>query len=157
VNPTGDGIAIMPHKGHPRRISIFHNTVVARDTGIWFRTSEETERTLFRGNAVFAAKPFSGDGATAEDNTGQPYQQADEYLQAPFADPGSLNLAPREERLTGGVSLPPDLLWDLPDARRDFDGTERSEQRHGAYVSASGQTEWRPDLEIKPVLRDGSQ
>lgn len=157
VNPAGDGIAIMPHKGHPRRISIFHNTVVARDTGIWFRTSEKTERALVRGNAVFAAKPFRGDGASAEDNTGQPYQQADEYLQAPFADPGSLNLAPREGRLTGSVSLPPELLWDLPDARRDFDGAERSEQRHGAYDGANGQAEWMPDLEIKPVLEHGSE
>ncbi len=150
VNPAGGGIAIMAHRGHPRRIAIFHNTVIARDTGIWFRKTEKTEQAVVRGNAIFAGKPFSGDGASAEGNIGGAYQQADQHLQAPFADPGSLNLVPRNGRLTGSVSLPPDLLWDLPDAGRDFDGVERGGERFGAYDGGKDQPQWMPALKIKP-------
>lgn len=151
VNPAGDGIAIMAHRGHPRRIAIFHNTVAARDTGIWFRKTEETETAVVRGNAIFAGKPFSGDGASAEDNIGEPYQEAERHLRAPFADPGSLNLVPRDGRLEDTVSLPPELLWDLPDARRDFDGAERRGERLGAYDGGDEQPQWMPALEIKPA------
>ncbi len=151
VNPVGDAIAIMAHKGDPRRIAIFHNTVLARDTGIWFRTTERTERALVRGNAVFAGTPFSGDGASAEGNVVASYQEADDHLRAPFAEPGQLDLVPREGRLRGSVSLPPDMLWDLPDARRDFDGSGRSGERLGAYDGPGEQPHWMPALEIKPA------
>lgn len=151
VNPAGDGIAIMPHRGQPRRIAIFHNTVLARDTGLWFRTTGATEQAVVRGNAIFAGTALSGDGASAEDNITAAYQQADQHLRAPFADPGSLNLVPHDGRLTGSVALPPDLLWDLPDARRDFDGVERSDQRFGAYGGGDNQPRWMPSLEIKPA------
>lgn len=150
VNPAGGAIAIMPHQGDPRRIDIFHNTVLARDTGIWFRTTDRTERALVRGNAVFAGKPFSGDGASAGDNIADSYEQADEHLRAPFAEPGELDLAPREGRLAGSVSLPPEVLWTLPDGRRDFDGAERSGERLGAYDSDDDRPRWMPALEIKP-------
>ncbi len=157
VNPAGDCIAIMAHKGDPRRISIFQNTVVARDTGIWFRKTGETRQALMLGNAVMADKPFSGDGASAEDNIVAPYEQADEYLRAPFADPGSLDLMPRAGRLTESVSLPPDLLWDLPDARRDFDGVERDGDRFGAYDGGDELQRWTPTLEIKPGPEEALQ
>ena len=88
VNPAGDGIAIMAHKGDPRRISIFQNTVVARDTGIWFRKTEETRQALVLGNAVMAGKPFSGDGASAEANIAAPYAQADQSPRTPLAASG---------------------------------------------------------------------
>ncbi|MDZ7829149.1 MAG: right-handed parallel beta-helix repeat-containing protein [Halofilum sp. (in: g-proteobacteria)] len=157
VNPAGGAIAIMPHKGDPRRIDIFHNTIVARDTGIWFKRSERTERALVTGNAVLAGKPFSGDGASAEGNVADAYERADEYLRAPFAEPGALDLVAREGRLRGSVSLPPEVLWKLPDAGRDFDGRERVGERLGAYDGSGEQPRWVPELAIKPVVSgDGS-
>jgi len=151
VNPAGGAIAIMPHKGDPRRIDIFQNTIVARDTGIWFQRSERTERALVRGNAVFAGKPFSGDGAGADGNVHDDFGQAEAYLRAPHADPGKLDLVPRGDRLAGSIALPPEVLWDLPDAGRDFDGVERSGERLGAYEGVEGQPRWMPELAIKPV------
>jgi len=152
VNPAGDAIAIMPHNGHPRRIDIFHNTIVARGTGIWFKRSERTERALVLGNAVFAGKPFSGDGAGAEGNVHAGFDKAGAYLRAPHAGPGEFDLVPRDDRLLGRVALPPEVLWDLHDVGRDFDGVERSGERLGAYEGVEGQPRWMPELAIKRVL-----
>jgi len=59
VNPAGSAIAIMPHNGDPRRIDIFQNTILARNTGLRFVRSERTERAFAHGSAVFAVRPFA--------------------------------------------------------------------------------------------------
>lgn len=150
VNPAGDALAIQPHHGDPRRIAIFHNTIVARDTGIWFRKTERTELALVRGNAVLAGRPFSGNGANPGENLSDDHGRADEYLRKPFAEPGSLDLTPAGDRLAGSVAIPPDVLWDLPDVQRDFDGVRRSGDQIGAYEGAEDQPYWTPQLSIKP-------
>lgn len=151
VNPAGSGIAIMPHEGQPRRIVLFHNTILAAEgSGVWFETSTGTERAEVVGNAVFAERPLSGDGASGAGNVVGAYEEADRHLREPFAALGELDLTPLEGALQRQVELPVDLLWDLPGAQQDFDGEPRTGNRLGAY-DGGDEPRWVPALEIKPV------
>jgi len=153
VNPSGNGLAIMPHNGHPRRIAIFHNTLVAAEgTGMWLQPSEETERLDVLGNLVFAERPFSGDGAPDGGNVAADHGAAADHLRAPFAEPGELDLMPIDDGgdARGLDGMPVDVLWALPDTGRDFDGEERTGERWGAYDSERTAPRWQPALEFKP-------
>ena len=152
INPQGDALAIMPHKGQPRRIWIFHNTVIARGTGLFFRATDATRDQLVTGNAFFAERPLSGSFERNGENVSGPYAKASGRLAAPFAEPGRLDLTPAsKESLRLEISLPPDLVWQLPDAGRDFAGRARTGQFAGAYAGPMDGAHWLPALEIKPV------
>lgn len=150
VNPAGGGIAIMPHKGDPRRIWMFHNTVIARGTGLFFKASERTRTRVVSGNAIFADKPVSGNGSNGSGNFLASYEAAGEHLRAPFAEPGGLNPVPVKDALARSADPPVGLMWELPDARVDFDGRPRTGGYFGAYVGGRETPEWMPALEIKP-------
>lgn len=154
VNPAGSGLAIMPHKGEPRRIAIFHNTlVVGEGTGIWFEATEATERADVVANLVFAERPFNGDGASAQGNLTGAYRAAADHLRDPFADPGELDLTPNNGAgADSDPGLPVDLLWQLPDADLDFDGEPRTREHWGAYDSERDEPRWTPALEFKPPI-----
>ncbi len=152
VNPSGDGLAIMPHNGNPRRIWIFHNTVVARGTGLSFRPTEATREQLVTGNAFFADKPFSGPFERKGGNIKAGAQEAEEALVAPFAPLGRLSLWPQGRSLRRKAALPGWILLQLPDAGQDFEGRPRSGQYAGAYMASGKGPKWRPALEIKPRL-----
>lgn len=155
VNPAGNGVAIMPHRGHPRRIAVFHNTLVAAEgTGLWFQTSEETQRADVIANLVFAGQPFGGEGAPDSGNMTGAYEDAGEHLRAPFAEPGELDLTPVDgapsEAVNGVDDMPVELIWELPDAGLDFDGEPRTGERMGAYDNNRDEPRWFPALERKP-------
>ena len=82
------------------------------------------------------------------------YRSAGEHLQAPFAEPGALNLKPRPGALTGQPRVPPELLLQLPDVHVDFEGRERHGEYLGAYVGGGQEPRWTPALAIKPASLD---
>jgi hypothetical protein len=152
VNPEGGGVAFMPHKGDPRRIWMFHNTVLAKGTGLFFKASDRTRTRVVSANAIFADKPVSGNGTDGSGNLLASYEAADKHLQAPFAEPGALNLVPTDGGLRNKADPPVGLMWELPEARVDFDGRPRTGEYFGAYVGGRAAPDWLPALEIRPRI-----
>ena len=149
VNTRGDAVVIQPHHGIPRRISIFHNTVLAAGSGIALHGGRsEYSQTIF-ANAVFAGDAMTG-GVQA-DNLVRPLASAREYLTSPLGESGPVDFAPQPGKLWGSPRVDPHELV-FPDADRDFEGTRRNSQRIGAYFT-DGPARWRPQLEIKPLPR----
>lgn len=60
VNTHGDAINIQPHNAVPRRIDVFHNTVLAANTGIRVSGGDPAYTQRVMGNAVFADNPIAG-------------------------------------------------------------------------------------------------
>lgn len=130
VNTRGDAINIQPHNAVPRHIDIFHNTVIAAATGIRVSGGDPAYTQQVVANAVFASTPIIG-GAQQANKTG-PLAAAANYLTAPFAPLGQLDLSPRLGRLTTG---PFNIAQEssVPDLYRDFDGRMYSVPIAGAY------------------------
>jgi len=124
-------IAIQPHNWVLRRISIFHNTVVARGKGIVIRSRAPGDCQQVVANAVFADTPLAGGQQRA--NVGKPYQSAALFLNAPFAELSEIDLYPREGKLEGeGISL--EDLARFIDSHKDYNGRERNGRFVGAYA-----------------------
>ena len=147
VNHGGSAVNIEPHNDRPRTVTIFHNTVVARDTGIRVTggASGFVQRSI--ANAVFAQTALSGSDQVA--NITASYDAAGSFLNAPTAAIGQLDLFPRPDKLTGAaIDLSPFSAF--TDGSRDFDGRERTATFRGAY-SAEGQNDgWMPSLTTPP-------
>ena len=131
INTNGDAINIQPHNAVPRRISIFRNTVLAANTGIRVSGADPAYTQRVVGNAVFASVPVVG-GEQAANKTG-PLAAAGEFLAAPFAPLGRLDLSPRPGKLT---TAPFNVAQQvpIPDLNRDFDGRIFSRSIAGAYA-----------------------
>lgn len=151
VNPSGDGVAIMPHKGHPRRVVLFGNTILTRGTGVIARGSAETQAITITGNAIWGAPALSLEGADASDNHTAAYETAGADLRAPFEGPGRFDFRPggegliREQRLSGSP------VKHLPGGSRDFEGQPRSGLWFGAYDPPRDPLQWQPRLEMKTL------
>jgi hypothetical protein len=112
VNLEGDGLAIQPHNDVPRRIWILHNTVVARDTGLWLATTEQLETLAVTGNAIFAGQPANGTPPPALSdalNFLSDLDTAAAQLRGPLAPRRALDAAPRDGRLGAAGHLAADL------------------------------------------------
>lgn len=150
-NSLGPGVVIQAHEGGtPRRVRVFHNTVLAATTGISVTGLEPGATALLRGNALFAATPLSG--GSADNNVTDTLAAATTYLVNPSGVvSGAVNrmdLHPLPEALVGtGVDLTP--LSAYPDYNRDFAGVLHDGQRRGAYAGMSG---WALALERRTVL-----
>lgn len=143
VNPSGSAILIQPHRGLPREIHVFHNTVVTRDAGLVVRGVAPGHAPVVAGNAVFAGEPIFGlDG---EGNLGLPYAEAAQYLRAPFAAPPHLDVSPLGALRLSSDTLP-ERLWRLPEATMDYDGLPRKAGTVGAFA-------YRP--EGRPLALEG--
>lgn len=140
VNTFGDAINIQPHNDVPRRIDVFHNTVLAANIGIRLGGGAPAFAQRVMANAVFASAPIAG-GEQHANRTGL-LAEAAEYLAEPFAPPGRLDLSPRPGKL---AIEPINLMLPsyLPDANRDFEGRVRSASVAGAYVEKGS---WSPGL-----------
>lgn len=131
VNTYGDAIRIQPHNNVPRRIDIFHNTVLAANTGIRVSGGDPAYPQRVMANAVFAAMPIAG-GEQRANRTGALAEAAD-HLVEPFAPHGRLDLAPKPGKLiTDTISLPPQAFY--PDVNLDFDGRAYGGPIAGAYA-----------------------
>lgn len=147
VNDGGDAIAIQPHNDIPRRVWIFHNTVLARDGGILFTAAPDTEVQEVIANAVFAAQPLSG-GAQRGNVTGT-RAEAEQQLHAASSS-APLNLHPEQPLATD--SSPAELLNEFPGAGCDFDGRRRDRAAAGAYIDSGSPRAWQPTIDGAPTM-----
>ncbi|WP_232210478.1 right-handed parallel beta-helix repeat-containing protein [Nitrococcus mobilis] len=134
VNTAGVGraIMIMPHKGvAPKSIDIFHNTVLASDIGIAVWNANRRFQQVAEANAIFASTPTTG-RMQRRANITAPLGKASDYLRAPQAPLGRLDLSPRPEQLRGQRLA--STLRDDPAADRDFYNTLRHKRFVGAFV-----------------------
>ena len=144
VNSFGDAIHIQPHNDVPRRVGVFHNTVLAANTGIRVTGGDLAYTQWVVANAVFASAPIVG-GEQHANRTG-PLAEAADHLADPFAPLGLLDLAPKPGKLiTEPVNS--NLQPLLPDVNRDFDGRVYGSPVAGAYA---GQGARRLLIESRP-------
>ena len=148
VNNLGDGILIRPHNDRPRRIAVFHNTVVARSLGIAVRGADPAFEQWVVGNAVFADRPIETpeQASAPDDNLAAGYAAAGDHLRQPFATWPALDLRPRGEGLLGP---PVDLgrLDALAGYDRDILGRPRQGLWRGAYAGPG--PHWLPGLKVR--------
>ncbi|HKA45002.1 MAG TPA: hypothetical protein VKF40_23670 [Burkholderiales bacterium] len=143
VNTAGDAINIRPHNDVPRRIDIFHNTVLAGGSGIRVTGGHPEYVQRVVANAIFATVPITG-GEQLANSIGS-FAEAADQLANPYAALGQLDLAPVAGKL---VTTPIDV-WPpvpVPDLNRDFEGRGYAAPRAGAY--AESVANWR--LRIAP-------
>jgi hypothetical protein len=131
VNDHGDAIWIQPHNDRPRRVMVFHNTIVAKGAGIVIRQGLHGFRQQVIGNAVFAAQPLAG--GEQEDNFTAAYEAAAEHLRAPNGDWRTIDLRPLPDRLVSAASGTLPFLG-LAGADRDFADNPRDGRHIGAYA-----------------------
>ena len=144
VNSFGDAIHIQPHNAVPRRVDVFHNTVLAANTGIRVRGGDPAHAQRVIANAVFAEAPITGGEQKA--NKAGPLAEAVEYLANPNVPPGRLDIAPLGGKLT---VAPFDFVAQTPtpELQRDFDGRLYTDPIAGAYAGEGAQ--WRLLVEPK--------
>ena len=130
VNTYGDAIHIQPHNSVPRRIDVFHNTVLAASSGIRVSGGEPVYAQRVMANAVFAGMPIVG-GEQHVNATGE-FAAAANHLIDAFSPPGRLDLAPQPGKLmTAPFDFQPQER--VPDFNRDFDGSVYLGPIAGAY------------------------
>ena len=144
VNTLGDAINIQAHYAVPRRIQVFHNTVLAANTGVRVSGGDPAHLQEVTANAVFASAPMIG-GEQYANITGT-LAEAAEHIVEPYAPVGRLDLAPRPGKL---ITTPFKLLQQtpLPDLNRDFDGRVYLRPMTGAYAGEGAI--WRLQIERK--------
>jgi hypothetical protein len=149
VNDFGAAVRIQPHNDVPRRIRVFHNTVVADGTTVSITGGNMAFEQRLVGNALFGDPP---DAYTQVDNVSDTYAAAAGYLVNPdggLAGPSDrLDLFPLPGALQGSVDT--SGLEAYEDADVDFNGTPRSASFRGAYAGAGANPGWLPALDRKP-------
>lgn len=151
VNDGGRAIAIQKQNDLPRRIDVFHNTVVAKTEGIAIRKASTAYAQRVFGNAVFASTPLVG--GQASDNVTDAYGRAWLYLQNPdgvvSGSSNRLDLGPKPAMLYGPAATTAGISgyegWNLDFADVGTDFTMR-----GAYATEGPTTSWLPALERQP-------
>jgi hypothetical protein len=147
VNASGSAVNITSHNDKPRNVTVYHNTVVASGNGIRIANADPAYVQKIIANAVFAATPVSG--PNQQGNVTGSYSSAADYLVAPAAALGSLDLFPKAGQLAGTDT---DLaqFGGFTDGTRDFNGETRTGVRRGAYEGDGSNPGWRLALSIKP-------
>ena len=149
VNSGGDAIRVQPHYDRPKKVRIFHNTILARDVGIRLEGADESARQLVAGNVVVAAQPILGrdDGG----NLVAVPDNAAKVFRAATAPPGAgLDLALRRSGVM--QPLPAREISDLPAAGLDFEGQARGAGGNaGAYAPDTKRVRWPLQLAPKPA------
>lgn len=150
VTTSAEGVAMrfVPHTDRVRYLEVFHNTVLAKDVGVAVWQDEPSDRRWVGANLIFAQRPLEG-SFEGSWNVTEGFEAAREWLQAPFAAPGDLDLHPRADA-PEWPSIPDGALVPYPDAERDFDGVAREAGVPGAFVGV-GETERGP-LSLQPPV-----
>jgi hypothetical protein len=148
VNSSGSAVNITSHNDKPRTVTVYHNTVVATGNGIRVANADTAYVQKIIANAVFAATPVSG--PNQQGNVTGSYAAAGDYLVAPTAALGSLDLYPKTGQLAGTAT---DLAQfsGYTDGARDFNGSARTGIHRGAYEGNGSNPGWRLALAIKPA------
>jgi hypothetical protein len=145
VNAGGSAVNIRPHHDRPREVAVYHNTVVATGAGIRIRDADPGSVQRIVANAVFAGSPISG--PNQEHNVTGSYLTATDYLTAPLAPIGMLDLYPKPGALPGVGDLPG--FDAFTDGNRDFNGVRRVRGFVGAYEGEGKNPGWPLALAIK--------
>jgi hypothetical protein len=148
-NGFGNAVQIQPHEDVPRKIRVFHNTVVAAGTGISVASGHPAFEQRVVGNAVFAATPLSG-GIQVDNATGS-FAAAAAFLNDPSGVLPGMDLYP----LPGALSGPPEDptgLAGFTDGDRDFNGAFHPGTFRGAYAGEGENPGWPLALERKPEV-----
>jgi hypothetical protein len=148
VNRGGPrAVRIQPHNSVPRKIEIFHNTIVASGEGILITGADPAYPQRVTGNAVFAAKPITG-GVQSGNAIGT-YSAAVNSLVNPMGSLGTLSLYPKTGMLQS-TALSTGVLTGYLDWSRDFNGLSYIWTFRGAYAGSGVNPGWQPALTIKP-------
>jgi hypothetical protein len=131
INRHGDAVWIQPHNDRPRRITLHHNTVVARGRGVLVAGGLPGFQQIVARNAVFAEQPI--EGGEQLDNLTADYGAASRYLRGPFGDWRTLDLRPRPGQLQRPFAET-DRAQPYAPAQRDFAGNLRDGRHIGAYA-----------------------
>ncbi len=152
VNDVGSALNIQKHNDKPRRIDIFQNTIVARNTGIRVHHGVAGYVQRVVANAVFASTPLRlAPSVQKQDNFSGTYRSASSLLGSPQDEPGELDLFPKSAKLRGSpIDMSPFTRFE--DWGQDFDGAPRSGMYRGAYEGGRGGAAWFPELAQKPLL-----
>jgi hypothetical protein len=145
VNTGGSAINIQAHHDKPRTVTVFHNTVVATRGGIRISGADPAFEQSIIANAVFAGQPISGPNQAH--NVAGAYSEATDYLIAPMAPIGSLDLYPKLGRLSGAGDIP--SFEEFADGDRDFNAAPRTGNFIGAYEGEGMNPGWRLGLTTK--------
>ncbi|HVR99552.1 MAG TPA: hypothetical protein VMW27_23210 [Thermoanaerobaculia bacterium] len=140
-------VRIQPHNDRPRRIDIFHNTIVASGEGILITGADPAYPQRVTGNAVFAGMPISG-GVQSGNAVGA-YSAAVTHLANPMGSLGTLSLYPKNGKLQS-TALNTSGLTGYLDWSRDFNGLSYIWIFRGAYAGSGVNPGWQPALAIKP-------
>lgn len=146
-NPMGSAIAIQKHNGAPRRVDIFHNTIVARDKGLALSGLEGALRVRVWANAIFAGVPVTG--LPPRDNFLRSYGSAGHFLNDPSSTAHAFDFFPKPNRLPRMASEP---IPPFVDSERDFNGNIRRLPLPGAYGDEGRNPGWSPALALKPEV-----
>jgi hypothetical protein len=140
-------IRIQPHNSVPRKIDIFHNTIVSVTEGILITGADPAYPQRVTGNAVFSGKPITG-GVQSGNAIGA-YSAAATALVNPTGAIGQLDLYPKAGQLQSTV-LDLSLFTGFLEWDRDFNGLSYISAFRGAYAGAGVNPGWKPALAIKP-------
>ncbi|MGH8719822.1 MAG: hypothetical protein ACREV0_12915 [Burkholderiales bacterium] len=143
INRFGDAISFQRHNALPRKVSIFHNTVLSADTGIAIHDMDSAHSQRIFANVVFATKPLLG--GRQEDNVIGKLNDAEEYLIAPNGALGEIDLSPRPQKMKMKKNI-----FEFQDAKLDFNSQPRKRAFPGAYAHEGKNPGWVPHLERKP-------
>ncbi|MES2956605.1 MAG: hypothetical protein V4792_00385 [Pseudomonadota bacterium] len=146
---NGIAVRVQIHNGAVRDVRIFHNTVVAGETGIAVSggAAGYTQRVL--ANAIFSEGPAVVlNGALSIDNLSDTRAAAVNYLNKPLASIPSLDLFPKVGALKKTAA---DLggLDTFADWNRDFNGNAYDPAWRGAYSGEGTNPGWVPALDQK--------
>jgi hypothetical protein len=139
VNSRGAAIVIRPQNARPRNVLVAHNTVIAQGPGIRLWGGEPGYRQRIAHNAVFSPTPIDGPNLT--DNLTGAYSTAAQWLSAPFAPLGTLDLHPKPGLFPSPRTAVPAI---------DFDGCPRTSNAPGAYGGPAAPGAWLPALAVRP-------
>jgi hypothetical protein len=147
INSAGDALNIRAHNDVPKRIDIFRNTIVAKGVGISVTGADAAFPQRASANAVFASAPVSGVQQSL--NHAGTFLDAADYLVAPFAPLGTLDLSPLPDKLAAPAGTQVDDS--LPDSAFDFAGRIYARPVFGAYAGqlAEGRLEMRAKARIR--------
>lgn len=143
VNAHGDALHIQPHHSGPKRVTIAHNTILASNMGISVTGGDPRFRQIVVANAVFAGRSLD-DGEHCG-NIVASYEAAADFLVAPFARLGDLDLSPRNDRLVIGSAA----CHVSTQTFSDFYGRRWTTPVAGAITSGST-APWRFGLTKRP-------
>ncbi len=130
-------IAIQPHNDLPRKVSVFHNTVVSPGAGIRVLagSGQDPDQQRLVGNAVFAGAPIYGGRSSR--NLERNHVDAREFLQNAVPDLGSISLRPVSDVMRTSPT-PIEQFSVYPEFNRDYEGKTHDGSTLGAYSIQSG-------------------